>query len=185
MKVKNIAEFNPTPSSPIAARSEIDYIDTAAVVEGRLGAVQRLTKMFPSRAQREIHTDDILISSVRPNLKHNYFVDDSTDGMIASSGFIHVRVKNPSDIAPRFLYYYLTSPAQIHRYVKIADSSQSAYPSFNKDVVENVELPEIDLPTQLRIAGVMVCSCHSDASVPFSPPNTWFKALVVFAFHGA
>ena len=155
MKVKKIAEFNPTPSSPIVERSEIDYIDTAAVVEGRLGDVQRLTTMFPSRAQREIHTNDILISSVRPNLKHNYFVDDSADGMIASSGFIHVRVKNSSDVSPRFLYYYLTSPAQVQRYVKIADSSQSAYPSFNKDVVENIELPEIDLPTQLRIAGVL------------------------------
>ena len=158
MKVKKIAEFNPTPSSPIVERSEIDYIDTAAVVEGRLGDVQRLTTMFPSRAQREIHTNDILISSVRPNLKHNYFVDDSADGMIASSGFIHVRVKNSSDVSPRFLYYYLTSPAQVQRYVKIADSSQSAYPSFNKDVVENIELPEIDLPTQLRIAGVI---CNS------------------------
>ena len=155
MKVKKIAEFNPAPASPIAGRSEIDYIDTAAVVEGRLGDVQRLSKMFPSRAQREIHTNDILISSVRPNLKHNFFVDDSADGMIASSGFIHVRVKNSSDVSPRFLYYYLTSPAQVQRYVKIADSSQSAYPSFNKDVVENIELPEIDLPTQLRIAGIL------------------------------
>ena len=51
--------------------------------------------------------------------------------------------------------------------------------------LKSIPIPEIDLPTQLRIAGVMVCSCHSDASVPFSPPNTWFKALVVFAFHGA
>ena len=50
---------------------------------------------------------------------------------------------------------------------------------------KNIEVDLPDLPTQLRIAGVMVCSCHSDASVPFSPPNTWFKALVVFAFHGA
>ena len=155
MNVKKIAEFNPAPASPIAGRSEIDYIDTAAVVEGRLGDVQRLSKMFPSRAQREIHTNDILISSVRPNLKHNFFVDDSADGMIASSGFIHIRVKKSSDVSPRFLYYYLTSPAQVHRYVKIADSSQSAYPSFNKDVVEDIELPTIDLPTQLRIAGIM------------------------------
>ena len=39
MKIKTIAEFNPAPASPIAGRSEIDYIDTAAVVEGRLGDV--------------------------------------------------------------------------------------------------------------------------------------------------
>ena len=44
-------------------------------------------------------------------------------------------------------------------------------------------LPPIN--AQLRIAGVMVCNCHSDASVSFSPPNMWFKVLVVFAGHGA
>jgi len=158
MKVKTIAELNPSPSTQIQSRNTIDYIDTASVVEGRLCEVQHLVNIFPSRAQREIHSCDILISSVRPNLKHNYFVEDGANGMIASSGFIHIRVKNPLVISPRFLYYYLTSPAQVQHYVKIADSSQSAYPSFNKDVIENIDLPEIDLPTQLRIAGVMTWS---------------------------
>ena len=155
MKVKELADFNPSPSYQIQGRRTIDYIDTASVVEGNLCCVQRLSDTFPSRAQREIKTHDILISSVRPNLKHNYFVGQGENDMIASSGFIHIRVKNPMEVSPLFMYYFLTSPTQIRRYAKIADSSQSAYPSFNKDVIEDIEFPNISLPTQLRIAGVL------------------------------
>ena len=155
MKIKEFLEINPSPSCPIQGRHIIEYIDTSSVIEGRLYDVQQLVKTFPSRAQREIRTQDILISSVRPNLKHNYFVEENANGMIASSGFIHIRVKDSIKISPRFLYYYLTSPSQVNRYIKIADSSQSAYPSFNKDIIEEIEFPNIDLPTQLRIAAIL------------------------------
>ena len=155
MKIKEFSEINPSPSCPIQGRHIINYIDTSSVIEGRLYDIQQLVKTFPSRAQREIRTQDILISSVRPNLKHNYFVEENANGMIASSGFIHIRVKDSIKISPRFLYYYLTSPSQVNRYIKIADSSQSAYPSFNKDIIEEIEFPNIDLPTQLRIAAIL------------------------------
>ena len=101
---------------------------------------------------------------MRPNLKHNYFVKETENGMIASSGFIHIRVNNPLRISPRFLYYYLTSPAKVSHYVQIADSGQSAYPSFNKDVIEALEIPEMNLPAQLRIAGVLQTSEVRDAA---------------------
>jgi type I restriction enzyme S subunit len=160
MKIKEFSEINPSPSCPIQGRHIINYIDTSSVIEGRLYDVQQLVKTFPSRAQREIRTQDILISSVRPNLKHNYFVEENANGMIASSGFIHIRVKDSIKISPRFLYYYLTSPSQVNRYIKIADSSQSAYPSFNKDIIEEIEFPNIDLSTQLRIAAIIARINH-------------------------
>ena len=155
MQVKDFTEINPSPSSPIEKRLFIDYIDTAAVTEGRLGDIQHLIGSFPSRAQREVHANDILISSVRPNLRHNYFVTQGEDGMIASSGFVHIRVKKSEKVVPRFLYYFLTSPSKIRYYTRIADCSQSAYPSFNKDVIEDIEFPFISKPTQLRIAGIL------------------------------
>ena len=155
MKVKDFTEINPSPSSPIEKRLFIDYIDTAAVTEGRLGDIQHLIGSFPSRAQREVHPNDILISSVRPNLRHNYFVTQGEDGMIASSGFVHIRVKKSEKVVPRFLYYFLTSPSKIRYYTRIADCSQSAYPSFNKDVIEDIEFPFISKPTQLLIAGIL------------------------------
>ena len=165
MKIKEIAEFNPSPLMPIPGRAEIDYIDTASVTEGVLHNIQNLNEKFPSRAQREVVANDILISSVRPNLKHNYLVKTANNGMIASSGFIHIRINSKAKISPNFLYYYLTSPAKIDYYTKIAECSQSAYPSFNKDVIEEIEFPNIDLPTQLRIAGIMQNAVHLPVSL--------------------
>ena len=155
MKVKVFTKINPPPSSPIEKRPFIDYIDTAAVTEGRIYEIQHLVESFPSRAQREVHAKDILISSVRPNLRHNFFVTQDEDGMIASSGFVHIRVKESGKVDPRFLYYFLTSPANIRYYTRIADCSQSAYPSFNKDVIEDIEFPSILKPDQLLIAGIL------------------------------
>ena len=154
MKISELCKINPSPTIVINDCEAIDYIDTSSVVNGHLESIQHLTRDFPSRAQREVLSGDILISSVRPNLRHNYYVQQWDNGKVASSGFIHIRVSSPS-IDSRFLYYFLTSPSQVSRYVRIADSSQSAYPSFNKDVIEKIDFPNIDLPTQLRIAGIM------------------------------
>ena len=154
MKIKDFSDVNPQPSSPIHERPFIDYIDTSSVENGIFTGAEHMTNGFPSRAQREIKTDDILISSVRPNLRHNYFVKKSEHGMIVSSGFIQIRVPDLQKVSPLFLYYFLTSPTQVHRYEKVAESSQSAYPSFNKSLIEETDFPDISLPVQLRIAGL-------------------------------
>ena len=155
MKIKDFSDINPQPSSPIHERPFIDYIDTSSVENGVFTGAEHMTNSFPSRAQREIKTGDILISSVRPNLRHNYFVKKSEHGMIVSSGFIHIRVLDLQKVSPLFLYYFLTSPTQVHRYEKVAESSQSAYPSFNKSLIEETDFPDISLPVQLRIAGLL------------------------------
>ena len=72
MLVKNIAKINPKPTSHYT--DFINYIDTSSVNDGVLSTVTYLDSNFPSRAQREVFENDILISSVRPRLKHNYFV---------------------------------------------------------------------------------------------------------------
>ena len=80
--------------------------------------------------------------------------------------------------------YYLFLTHSVREQIS-ARSQQTKIRHTSPDKIADVEVYIPDLPTQLRIAGVMVCNCHSDASVSFSPPNTWFKVLVVFAGHGA
>lgn len=147
MRVKDIANFNPKGIKPA---DFINYIDTSSVEEGRLLDVQSLSKDMPSRAQRVVALNDILISSVRPNLKHNYFVDRVIEHCIASTGFIQIRVTS-NNVLPRFLYYYLTEDSKVRQYQTIAETSQSTFPSFNKDVVENLDFPDISLQVQQHI----------------------------------
>lgn len=148
MLVKDIANVNPLSKQKY--NNFINYIDTSSVYDGKLLNIQKIHSNFPSRAQRIIGINDILISSVRPNLLHNYFINKNINNGVASSGFIHIRVKD-NLINPRFLYYFLTSHNNISLYSAIAESSQTTIPSFNKDVIENLELPDISVSKQLLI----------------------------------
>ena len=152
MLVKDIANVN--PSSKQKYNNFINYIDTSSVYDGKLLNIQKIHSNFPSRAQRIIGINDILISSVRPNLLHNYFINKNINNGVASSGFIHIRVKD-NLINPRFLYYFLTSHNNISLYSAIAESSQTTIPSFNKDVIENLELPDISVSKQLLIVDII------------------------------
>lgn len=151
MKIKEIASFNPKGKKP---NDYINYVDTSSVEDGKLVGLQTLSKDIPSRAQRVIEKNDILISSVRPILKHNFFVGQSIQHGVASTGFIHIRVNN-SNVLPRFLYYYLTVETKIQQYQTIAETSQSTFPSFNKDVIEEMEFPNISLETQQHIVDIL------------------------------
>lgn len=147
MKVKDIAIFNPKGIKP---NEYINYIDTSSVEDGKLIEVQTLYSNIPSRAQRKVEIYDILISSVRPILKHNFFMNKEIDNCIASTGFIQIRVSS-AKVLPRFLYYYLTEDNKVHQYQTIAETSQSTFPSFNKDVIEEMILPDISVEEQQHI----------------------------------
>lgn len=151
MKIKEIASFNPKGKKP---NDYINYVDTSSVEDGKLVGLQTLSKDIPSRAQRVIEKNDILISSVRPILKHNFFVGQSIQHGVASTGFIQIRVNN-SNVLPRFLYYYLTVETKTQQYQTIAETSQSTFPSFNKDVIEEMEFPNISLETQQHIVDIL------------------------------
>ena len=140
-QIKEIAEFNPENIGKDFQFSEIYYIDTSSVTEGKLTDIQRLEKKdAPSRAKRLVKKNDILISTVRPNLKHYYFVKNPQENLVVSTGFVVIR---PINVNPLYLYYYLITPSFIEYLSGVADSHTSAYPSFPPEIIEETE---IDLP---------------------------------------
>ena len=152
MLLKEIALIN--PKSNVRFNDYINYIDTSAVCDGTLAEVDYLDDKFPSRAQRELKHKDILISSVRPNLKHNYFVNCNKPHLIGSTGFILIR-NNSNKFDSKYLYYFLTSQPIVDLDTSIANFSQTAFPSFNKDVLENLHIPEISLSEQNHIVNTI------------------------------
>ena len=97
-----------------------------------------------------IEEGDILVSSVRPILKHNYYVSQTIENGIASTGFIQIRADR-SKVIPQYLYYFLTEENKVRMYQTIAETSQSTFPSFNKDVIENMAFPDVSLAEQQHI----------------------------------
>ena len=152
VKVKDIAYIN--PKSNIKHFDYINYIDTSSVHDGSLLSTQFLKCNYPSRAQRELSQGDILISSVRPCLKHNYLVKTNLGNLVGSSGFIQIRCKS-SQYLSKYLYYFLTSEKNIAHYDIVANFSQTAFPTFNKDLIEELVLPNISLEEQHHIVNIV------------------------------
>ena len=74
--------------------ADIEYIDTSSVDKGHLVETQKLKlEEAPSRAKRRIKDNDILISTVRPNLKHFFFVKKSRNNLVGSTGFAVISSK--------------------------------------------------------------------------------------------
>lgn len=151
--LKDIAVVNEQTISKEYPHDEIEYIDIASVDKGRILENKKLLRSeAPSRAQRIVQDNDILLSTVRPNLKHFAFVRESNHNTIASTGFAVISSKN---INPRFLYYYLTTDRYTDYLSSIADSHTSTYPAFNPDILENSEIPLPPEDEQRAIAKIL------------------------------
>ncbi len=152
-KVKEVADVNPELITKRNAPTHIEYIDISSVDKGALINTQLLSfKNSPSRARRVIIDNDILISTVRPNLKHYLFVKNAKPNSVASTGFAVVRAKN---VNARFLYYYLISEQFTSYLTQIAESHTSAYPAFNPDVIEEADLLLPTVNEQRAIAHIL------------------------------
>jgi type I restriction enzyme S subunit len=136
--VKDVAVVNEQSIQRDYEHERIEYIDIASIEKGTIKSTQALPlKKAPSRARRIVKDKDMLIATVRPNLEHYAFIKEAKPNMIASTGFAVVTAKQ---VEPRYLYYYLTTPAFTEYLTRIADSHTSTYPAFNPDVIENAEL---------------------------------------------
>jgi type I restriction enzyme S subunit len=152
-ELKEVARINESVVDKNFKFAEIEYIDIDSVEDGSINNSQLLPlKDAPSRARRIVKKNDIIISTVRPNLRHFAFVKETKPNTVVSTGFAVISCKS---INPRFLYYYLTTNRYTEHLTAIADSHTSTYPSFNVDVLENSPIPYPDVAEQEAIAKVL------------------------------
>ncbi len=153
-KLKDFFELNPTQNTN-RHKDFINYIDTASVENGVLTNIEFLSCNFPSRAQRIVKYDDILYSTVRPNLRHYYHYRKNYDHLVASTGFVLIRNKNAENYSTRFLFYYLSSNSVVKHLSNIAELSQSTFPSFSPKDLGKIDLPELTIEKQTKIASIL------------------------------
>lgn len=134
---------------------EFTYIDLGSVDQER--KVIRFTKQVsgseaPSRARQVVNANDVLVSTVRPNLNGVASVPASLDGSIASTGFCVLRpmVKH---LDPRYLFHWVQSPAFVADMVRKATGA--SYPAVSDKVVFASQMPLPFLPEQRRIAAIL------------------------------
>lgn len=153
MKIAKICSINNKSLSASDKYEFINYLDTSSLTEGRIYSIQKLVigvDLIPSRAKRIVQANDILISTVRPRLKHYGIIKKPYENMIVSTGFA-VLTPNTDFILPEYLYYVLTQPKITNYLSVVADGSTTAYPSITPSIIGSLEIEVPDILTQQEI----------------------------------
>ena len=124
----------------------INYIDISSI-DNNLNIIKKPTtyilKDAPSRAQQVLKTNDILVSTVRPNLKNIAIVDINMDNLIGSSGFCILR---PQKCTREYLFYCVLDDDFTKKMVDLA--SGASYPAIHDDDILNYKVT--DAPIKLQ-----------------------------------
>ena len=145
-----ITLWNPTaaPDDPFS------YIDLTAVSNRTKkidGANVIMGSDAPSRARQKVKTDDLLVSTVRPNLNAVALVPAGLDGATASTGFTVLRASELAN--PRYLFHWVRSQRFVSEMTRRA--SGASYPAVTDKIVKESMIHLPPLGVQRRIAEVL------------------------------
>lgn len=148
-----VCDINPSSVNPaeLYPESYFNYIDISCVENksGKfLGSNKIVTNEAPSRARRAIKAGDILLSTVRPNLKAFILLREVPDRSVASTGFAVLRAKC-EQLLPDYLINILRDDRSVNQMVRMA--GKGAYPSINQSDVESLKIPLPPLEIQKEI----------------------------------
>ena len=130
------------------------YVDVAAVdnkAKTIVGAKKLIGSKAPSRARKLIRTNDILVSTVRPNLNAVSIVPADLDGEVASTGFCVLRAK--PDALPEYLFFFVRSQQFIQGLSNLVVGAM--YPAVSDKQVLDQKLPLPPLDEQRRFVDVL------------------------------
>lgn len=133
-------------------RARITYIDISSVDNSskRLIAPQVIAvDAAPSRARQLVRVNDVLVSTVRPNLNAVALVPVELDREIASTGFCVLRPQL-KQLCPQYLFYFTQSAAFVTHLTTIANGA--SYPAVTDNDILETCIPLPELSEQQRIA---------------------------------
>ena len=143
----DVVEINRDTWNP-AEGTSIHYLDLAAV--STPGKIKRAADA-PSRARRRVRMGDILVSTVRPNLRGFARIREAPENLIASTGFT---VLSPLSTTNGSWIYHHVMTQSFAGYLENATSGQ-AYPAVRPDDIARYPLPFPPLAEQQAIAAVL------------------------------
>ncbi len=153
-KLGDFAEVDPDNlGAGTAPNYTFKYISLEDVDSGVLkGHSEQLFSTAPSRARRKLHQGDVLVSTVRPNLKSHLLFTNEEPHWICSTGFTVVRCTEGVAHAG-YVFFHLFGHV-ISRQIETLLTG-SNYPAINGKDVRALEIPLPSLPEQTAIAAVL------------------------------
>ena len=144
--IRNVVDINKVSAKKVYKNEdEIKYIDISSIDNVSNTVTGYTVYKFadaPSRAQQCLKTNDILISTVRPNLKNIAIFPFTDNGYVGSSGFCVLRALKCN---PQYLKYVVLNDDFTESMVKL--TTGASYPAIRDDDVLKYEMiqPPIDL----------------------------------------
>ena len=133
-----------------SSSDRIEYVDISSIdnlTNKIIASTSYRMDEAPSRAQQKVCLGDIIISTVRPNLKNVAKVDKEMDNLVVSSGFCVLRTND--SVVDNYIYHYVSSDLFANHLMKL--STGANYPAVrDKDVRDSV-IPVPAKSTQLDI----------------------------------
>jgi type I restriction enzyme S subunit len=131
------------------------YVDIASIDRQQKlfgSATEILGAEAPSRARKQIKTNDVLVSTVRPNLNAVAMVPPTLNCQIASTGFCVLRAK-PELLLPRFLFYFTRTETFVRSLSQKVKGAH--YPAVSENDVRTIAIPLPTLSEQRQIVDIL------------------------------
>jgi type I restriction enzyme S subunit len=140
VQLDSVADIdNDNLSSSSDANFTFQYISLEDVDNGFLkGTTEMMFKDAPSRARRRVKQGDVLISTVRPNLKSHLLIKENLKNYICSTGFSLVRCYKEK-LSSDYLFNHLFA-SYINRQIETVISG-SNYPAINTSHIKSLKIP--------------------------------------------
>ncbi len=152
VELGEVCLVNPESNDPTSlfGNSEFVYIDISSV-DNKSNNVDFSNVIksseAPSRARRIIKSGDVLLSTVRPNLKAFAYLDVLPEKVLASTGFAVLRCNE--SLNPKFLFISICGDYSVNQMIN--SMGKGAYPSINSSDVENIRIHVPPLEVQNKI----------------------------------
>ncbi len=141
-KVGNFIRYNYASYSKEDNYTSIEYLDTSSITNNKIKELQTLiigVDTIPSRAKRRVAHNDIVYSTVRPNLRHFGIIKQPADNMLVSTGFMVIQ-SIKANISNELIYMWLTNEKVIEYLHSKAEMSVSTYPSIKPEDIEDIDV---------------------------------------------
>ncbi|MNP95916.1 Type I restriction modification DNA specificity domain protein [compost metagenome] len=137
-ELKKIKEFCLYNDSTLSAKDKyktIEYLDTGNITNNEIDEIQILDLVkdeIPSRAKRKVKHNDMIFSTVRPNLRHFGILKNTKENMVVSTGFTVLHTKK-SNISSELIYLTIIQEDNLQNLQAKAEMSVSTYPSIKPE----------------------------------------------------
>lgn len=155
--VRRLGEMTDTDPENLGTETPPDfvfnYISLEDVDRGALrGHTEQVFRSAPSRARRKLRDNDVLVSTVRPNLKSHLLFRHNGQPWVCSTGFCVVRCRE-KQTHPGYVFFHMFGHLVTRQIEALLTGSN--YPAINSGDVRALEIPFPEFSEQAAIAEVL------------------------------